>query len=251
MTSKFDPERAKEAQQFVEDVTGEKFSGDFQESLKSGVLLCNMLNKIEPGTVPKIQTSNMPFKQMENIASYVQGSKKLGVPDEYNFVTVDLFEGKNLGQVVQNIIALKRARGHGFNKVVNKNEAPAQVDVMGTNDQTTDAKSQKNLISRDPKAMHNENELSRTGQGMVSGRHNNTAAMPCPICTKPITSGAVNAVGKAFHTQCFTCRKCDVKLSTSKYYEHEGWAYCDRCILVVKPQTAVKGATKDVKGFKF
>lgn len=41
MTSKFDSVRAKEAQEFIEETTGEKFpSSDFQESLKSGVLLC-------------------------------------------------------------------------------------------------------------------------------------------------------------------------------------------------------------------
>jgi len=250
--SKFEPngERTKEAKKFVEDITGESFSGDFQESLKSGVLLCNLLNKIQSGTVPKIQTSNMAFKQMENIAAYVEGSRKLGVPDEYNFVTVDLFEAKNLNQVVQNILALKRARGMGFNKVSNKSDAKDMVEVYAE-DQTTQAKSQKNIIGKDPKVIQNENEISRTGPGMMSGRHANTVAMYCPICTKSITSGAVNALGKAFHPNCFTCKKCDVKLSTAKYYEHEDQPYCDRCILIVRPIGSLKTATKEVKGFKF
>jgi len=252
MTAKFDPQRATEAQQFVEEVTGESFpNADIQQSLKNGVLLCKMLNKLQPGTVPKISDSNMPFKQMENVAAYVEGSRKLGVPDEYNFVTVDLFEGKNMGQVVQNIIALKRARGMGFNKSTSPNSAkPAQVEVYQS-DQTTQLKSQEQLISRDPTVLKNENEVKRTGDAKMSGRHVNEAAMTCPICTKFITSGAVNALGKSFHTNCFTCRKCNVKLSTAKYYEHENWAYCERCILIVKPQTSVKAQTKDVKGFKF
>lgn len=40
MTTKFDPERAAEAQEWIETVTGERFSGSFHESLKDGVLLC-------------------------------------------------------------------------------------------------------------------------------------------------------------------------------------------------------------------
>lgn len=38
--------------------------------------------------------------QQENVAAYIAGSKKLGVPDQYNFMTVDLFEKKNLAQVM-------------------------------------------------------------------------------------------------------------------------------------------------------
>jgi len=247
MSTKFEPERAKEAQEFIEQTTGDSFKGEFQESLKNGVLLCKLLNSLQPGTVPNIHTGNMAFKKMENIAAYVAGSKKLGVPDEYNFVTVDLYEGKNLAQVVQNVIALKRAQGHGFNK-----GSKPQVEIkMNKDDQTTESKSQKNMIGREPKNVNSENEVSRTGPALMSGRHNNVTAMNCPVCTKSITSGSVNALGKSFHPNCFTCKKCDVKLSTAKYYEHDGYAYCDRCILIVKPQNSVKGTTKDVKGFKF
>ena len=74
MTTRFDPQRAKEAQQFIEQVLGESFpSSDFQESLKSGVVLCNFLNKLQPGIISKVQTSNLAFKQMENIAAYIEG----------------------------------------------------------------------------------------------------------------------------------------------------------------------------------
>jgi hypothetical protein len=41
MAKKLDPQRAKEAQEWIEEITGESFaSNDFHESLKSGVLLC-------------------------------------------------------------------------------------------------------------------------------------------------------------------------------------------------------------------
>jgi len=168
-------------------------------------------------------------------------------------MTVDLFEGKNLGQVVQNIIALKRAKGFGFEK-----KSPQMIStstVTSAKDQSTDAKGQESFVSREPTQVTSESEVSRVGPGKVSGRHANDTAMKCPVCTNFITSGAVNALGKSWHPNCFTCKKCGVKLSTSKYYEHNDQAYCTKCILIVKPQTSVKGSTNDSlaqqKGFHF
>ena len=41
----------------------------------------------------------MPFVCMENITAYTQACKAAGLPDEYNFVSVDLWEGGRLKQV--------------------------------------------------------------------------------------------------------------------------------------------------------
>ena len=57
----------------------------------------------------------MPFKQMENINSYTEACRRLGVPDSDLFVTVDLFEGKNMPAVVRNLHSLGRvAQAKGF-----------------------------------------------------------------------------------------------------------------------------------------
>lgn len=53
---------------------------------------------------------------MENIGSYIAACKKTGLPDQYNFMTVDLWENKNMGQVCLNITSLKRHLGMGFEK---------------------------------------------------------------------------------------------------------------------------------------
>jgi len=256
MSTKFDPVKAKEARAWIEEVTGERFSSEnFAEALKNGVLLCKVLNKIQPNTVPKINTQNMAFKQMENIAAYIEGSRKLGVPDQYNFMTVDLFEEKNLGQVILNILTLKKERGFGFSKGVTSSQSGPRNVLSSSRDQTTEAKSQEEFISRSPTEFSSENEVSRAGPAKLSGRHTNEAAMKCPVCTLFVTSGAVNALGKAWHPNCFNCKKCGVKLAISKYYEHNDQPYCERCILMVKPQTTVKGATNNQlaqeKGFKF
>ncbi|KAJ1557651.1 Muscle-specific protein 20 [Cladochytrium tenue] len=82
-----------------------------------------------PSEPVKIATSKMPFKQMENIASFLNRVERLGVPAHDRFLTVDLYEAKNLDQVVNCIFALSRhAAAKGFDgpvlgpKLANKNE---------------------------------------------------------------------------------------------------------------------------------
>lgn len=73
----------------------------FQEKMKSGVILCNLMNKLQPGIIKKFQkNARMPFQQMENIGFFNEAMRSYGVQAEYVFVTVDLFEGQNLPQVL-------------------------------------------------------------------------------------------------------------------------------------------------------
>ncbi|KAJ1328405.1 hypothetical protein BSLG_010137 [Batrachochytrium salamandrivorans] len=78
---------------------------------------CSRLaNKTINSLNAKINITKMPFKQMENIGTFLQAMDKLGVPKMEQFQTVDLFEEKNLGQVVDSIFSFSRhAVKHGFN----------------------------------------------------------------------------------------------------------------------------------------
>jgi transgelin len=82
------------AQEWMEAVTGKRFTnGDLWETLKSGVYLCTLLNKVKPGTVTgKIKESRMPFTCMELISKYIEGCKKLGIRDGNCFRPPDLYE---------------------------------------------------------------------------------------------------------------------------------------------------------------
>ncbi|RLN95297.1 hypothetical protein BBJ28_00012483 [Nothophytophthora sp. Chile5] len=102
------PTPEEEAQVWIEEVLSEKFLASFGDSLKDGVILCTLMNKIKPGLIPRIQNSPMPFKQMENVSSFLRACRSLGVAEFDLFETVDLFELKNIGQVVQCIHALGR-----------------------------------------------------------------------------------------------------------------------------------------------
>ena len=83
--------------------------------LQSGVVLCELINAIEPQSAARPSTSAMPFKQMENINTYTDACRRLGVPESDLFVTVDLYEGKNMPAVVRNLHSLGRvAQKRGF-----------------------------------------------------------------------------------------------------------------------------------------
>ena len=91
--AKYDPALEAKAAQWIQGVTGVSFNATpFGDMLKDGVVLCNMLNTIKPGTVPKPSTSSMPFKQMENVSAFLKGCRALGVGAHDCFETVDLYE---------------------------------------------------------------------------------------------------------------------------------------------------------------
>ena len=110
-----DPEE--QAAWWVGAVTGREQpeGSSLQAWLKDGVVLCELINTISPGSAAKPSTSEMPFRQMGNIATYAKAARLYGVPEPDMFVTVDLFEGKNLPAVVQNLHSLGRvAQQRGF-----------------------------------------------------------------------------------------------------------------------------------------
>ena len=103
-----DPEE--QAAWWVGAVTGRKKpeGTSLQAWLRSGVVLRELMNSISPGSVQAQSTSEMPFRQMENIAAYAKAARLYGVPEPDMFVTVDLFEGNSLAAVVQNLHSLGR-----------------------------------------------------------------------------------------------------------------------------------------------
>ena len=97
-----------EARAWIEAITGEALEGSTHEALKSGIVLCNLVNAIQPGVCPKPSKMAMPFKQMENIGNYLAACTKLGVPANDAFQTVALFEDQDLLAVLVQITSLGR-----------------------------------------------------------------------------------------------------------------------------------------------
>jgi len=89
---------------------------EIEKQLRDGILLAKLANKIKDGTdnCPpiakkmkiKVNTLSAPFKQMENITNFVKFCEAYGVHKTNTFQTVDLFEGRNIPQVLNCIITL-------------------------------------------------------------------------------------------------------------------------------------------------
>merc|ERR1712059_117505 len=83
--------------------------GDFAEVLKNGVVLCKLMNKIQPESVKKFKEKGPAFLLMENVQTFLAAAKKYGVPEEEVFQTPDLFEQRNVTQVALCLFSLARA----------------------------------------------------------------------------------------------------------------------------------------------
>jgi hypothetical protein len=99
--AKYDLSAEDQAAQWVEDITGVKVQGEFGAALRTGQVLCQLLNEIRPGTVRKINDAGMPFKERENISLFLKTCRNWGVHEYALFSTDDLYEEKNLSSVVK------------------------------------------------------------------------------------------------------------------------------------------------------
>ncbi|KAJ3161776.1 hypothetical protein HDU86_006547 [Geranomyces michiganensis] len=94
---------------FLESTIGRKLPDtSLHLSLRNGVILCEFINKLRPGSIPVISTREAPFLQMENINRFLNASKALGLKGHELFQTVDLYEGKDLQQVIITILTIAR-----------------------------------------------------------------------------------------------------------------------------------------------
>jgi len=251
MTTSWDEVKALEVKEYIEQMTGLPFPSpaptpeDFHKSLKNGVLLCELMNAIKPGTIPVINTKSMPFMQMENIGNYIKACTDLGVPSAYNFMTVDLYEGKNINQVVLNVINLKRHVGHGFEKAGVSAPLPKLVSIKG-DDQTVSSSSVP-AQSEKPTPVGGP---SKFGTAYKAGISPPTPGVDCCVCNKTITAAILNACNNTYHAKCFTCKKCGTALQMTKYYEDAKKPYCEKCIYQLKAAPVPSAKTKDM-GFKF
>ncbi len=77
--------------------------------LKDGHILCSAANRLQANACPKVNSSAMPFKQMENITAFINSCRSVfKVPEHELFETVDLYEEKDLESFVTCICSLGR-----------------------------------------------------------------------------------------------------------------------------------------------
>nr|XP_043905576.1 LIM domain only protein 7 isoform X2 [Solea senegalensis] len=80
-----------EAQRWIEGVTKKKFgSNNFRSALENGVLLCELINKIRPGIIKRINRLPTPIAGLDNLNVFLRACGKLGLKEAQLFHPGDL-----------------------------------------------------------------------------------------------------------------------------------------------------------------
>lgn len=107
--------------QWINELTGETIpKGTYEEVLRDGVLICKLMEKIQPGSIGKINQAPSGgelshFKKVENISKFLEAILKYGVPEGDIFKADDLVDHRNIPQVTNTICALGRTVSKNFN----------------------------------------------------------------------------------------------------------------------------------------
>jgi len=150
LASRYDMEAENEVRKWVKELVKEDLvSGmrEMEKQLRDGTLLVKIAQVVQQNSPKikekakkmtlKINTNAVPFKQMENIQVFINFCKAYGVPKGALFQTVDLYEGRNMAQVLSCIQLLgSECQRNGFNgtaigpKPLTKNERDFSADQM-------------------------------------------------------------------------------------------------------------------------
>ncbi|KAJ8426590.1 hypothetical protein Cgig2_018058 [Carnegiea gigantea] len=114
---------------YSKDLPAEPSEQDFRLGLRSGIILCTAINKVKPGSIPKLPTDNdighslslvvdapnhtviipdgvglMASQYFENVRNFLNAAEEIGLP---TFEASDLEQGGETTKVVDSVLALK------------------------------------------------------------------------------------------------------------------------------------------------
>jgi len=154
------PDLENGCRQWISQMVGEKIEGDLAEALKSGVILCKLLNKIRPNTIEKYNTKNVALAERENIRAYLEGAKKLGLSQSDLFMVSDIYDKKDLIAVWVHINALRRIVEN------KKDQSPAQKQATtATNDEEDEDEDEEEEDEEDEEESEEEDEEDEEEDG--------------------------------------------------------------------------------------
>jgi len=100
-------EKEIEVLNWIESVTQEEVDHLYL-FLKSGRVLCKLMNIIQPGIITKINDQKVVFYERENIQNFCNAVMIIGLPQSDVFSVESLYEAKDLISVIRTLLALKR-----------------------------------------------------------------------------------------------------------------------------------------------
>ncbi|KAG7264684.1 hypothetical protein CRUP_035343 [Coryphaenoides rupestris] len=112
-----------ETRRWIEDVTSKSFgSGNFRAALENGVLLCDLMNKLKPGIIKRLNRLSTPIAGLDNVNVFLKACSKLGLNESQLFHPGDL-------QDLSTRATLRREEG---NRRLKKRESLLVCDVLIT-----------------------------------------------------------------------------------------------------------------------
>ena len=115
IASKYDHQAEEDLRNWIEEVTGMSIGANFQLGLKDDIILCELINKLQPGSVKKVNESSLNWPQLENIGNFIKAIQAYGMKPHDIFEANDLFENGNMTQVQTMLVALAGlAKTKGF-----------------------------------------------------------------------------------------------------------------------------------------
>jgi hypothetical protein len=106
--AKYDVDLEKRVHQWIEAITGKQLRPTFREGLMDGTIICELFNKLYPGSIAKIHNSQILMFRRENWGFFQNACVKLGLSDSETAVFEDVYEDRNMGQFLINIVSLAR-----------------------------------------------------------------------------------------------------------------------------------------------
>lgn len=106
IAQKYDLQKEEELRYWIEEVTGMAIGESFQKGLKDGVILCELINKLQPNSVKKINHSQLNWHKLENLGNFIKATLAYGMKPNDIFEANDLFENGNLTQVQSSLLSL-------------------------------------------------------------------------------------------------------------------------------------------------
>ncbi|KAF8394616.1 hypothetical protein HHK36_020830 [Tetracentron sinense] len=185
----------------AKDMPDEPSEEEFRLGLRSGLILCNVLNKVRPGAVPKVVESHCDYvlitdgaalsayQYFENVRNFLVAVQEMGIP---TFEASDLEQGGKSARIVNCILALKsysewkQAGGSGLWKFGGnlKHTTSAKPFIRKNSEPFTNSLSRNSLM----------NEKSLEGCSTKQHLNGGLSHYPTELTTSPSLNMLVRAV---------------------------------------------------------
>ncbi|KAL5269478.1 hypothetical protein ACHWQZ_G003087 [Mnemiopsis leidyi] len=178
-TKKAETITLKQARLWIEAVFGKKHDSDvkFKKALTDGILLCRLINKVVPNTIPFVNVGRNPITWLENVQFFLDGCRRVGLKEDMLFEPYDIkYFGNNQEELERrnNKIAVtlfwlsRIAKGLPIFSVIEKNqsivekvkidEAEKMMDSFKKSDGLENSSNCENGLNRASKRCTNHNK---------------------------------------------------------------------------------------------